>query len=181
MSLRDTSKYLSWVLRHEPDAIGLALEPGGWAPLAQLIERACADGRSLDEETIRRVMRESDRRRFELSDDGERIRATYGHSIDVDLDREPVEPPETLYHGTARSSVASIREEGIQPRGRRYVHLSSTREEARRVGRRHGEPVVLEVRAGDLHRQGRVFYDTPADVWLVREVPPNFIELPGVR
>lgn len=176
--LTQTSKFLSYVLRHNPDALDLELEPGGWADVDVLIERARADGRSLSRSRLRHVLDAGDKTRFTLSDDGTKIRANYGHSIDVNLDLEPTPPDGPLYHGTARHALSAIRDEGLTPQSRQYVHLSPTREEATAVGRRHGPPVVLPIDAPALHEAGHTLYRSTDTVWLTRHVPPAFITFP---
>jgi putative RNA 2'-phosphotransferase len=173
-----TSKFLSYVLRHNPDALGLDLDPGGWADVDTLLDRARAEGRSIDRDLLKRVIAHGEKRRFTLSDDGTKIRANYGHSVDVDLDLTPTSPPEHLYHGTARETLPAIRDDGLRPQTRQYVHLSSTREEATRVGRRHGTPVVLTVDAQELHAAGHTLYRSTDAVWLTDRVPPQFLRIP---
>ena len=123
MSIESTSRFLSYVLRHHPGEIGLELDRGGWVDVDALVRKAEAHGRSLSRERIGRVMRETDKNRFTVRDG--RIRANYGHSVEVDLEVEPAAPPETLYHGTARHVLEAIRTEGLQPQSRQYVHLST--------------------------------------------------------
>ena len=173
-----TSKYLSYVLRHNPAALGLDLDPGGWADVDALLERARADGRPVDRPLLNRVILHGEKERFTLSDDGAKIRANYGHSINVDLDLTPTPPPTHLYHGTARHSLSIIRDEGLHPRSRQYVHLSSTPEEAKQVGSRHGSPVVLTVDAQSLHKAGHSLYRSTDAVWLTTRVPPPFLKAP---
>ena len=176
--LTQTSKFLSYVLRHNPGALNLTLEPGGWADVNTLIDRARADGQSLSRSRLRHVLDAGDKTRFTLSDDGTKIRANYGHSIDVNLDLEPTPPDGPLYHGTARQALSSIHDEGLTPQSRQYVHLSPTREEATSVGQRHGPPVVLPIDAPGLHEAGYTLYRSTDIVWLTRQVPPAFITFP---
>lgn len=176
--LTATSKFLSYVLRHNPDALDLKLEPGGWADLDTLISRANAHGRSLSRSRIKQLIAAGDKTRFTLSDDESMIRANYGHSIEVDLDLKPTNPPEALYHGTARSALPSIRSDGLRPQSRQFVHLSPTPDEARSVGQRHGTPVVLSVDAPTLHEAGFPLYRSTDTVWLTRRVPARFLQFP---
>lgn len=169
------SKFLSYVLRHEPGSIGLELDPGGWAEVASLLDGASRAGHDLAAEDLRWVIEASDKQRFELSPDGRAIRARYGHSVPVDLGLEPVEPPQVLFHGTARRSLASILETGLQPRGRNLVHLSPDRATAREVGGRHGRPVVLQVAAGGMQADGHRFYQPAESVWMTERVPPEYL------
>jgi putative RNA 2'-phosphotransferase len=173
-----TSKFLSYVLRHDPGALGLELDPGGWADVDTLLDRARADGRSIDRTLLERVIAHGEKERFTLSEDETKIRANYGHSIDVNLDLTPTPPPEHLYHGTARQTLSTIRSEGLRPQSRQYVHLSSTRDEAHRVGGRHGTPVVLTVEARPLHDAGHPLYRSTDAVWLTDRVPPTFLRVP---
>lgn len=126
---------------------------------------------------MQEVIESGSKQRFTISDDGKYIRAGYGHSIDIDLALSPQRPPETLYHGTARKNVESILKEGLHPGSRNYVHLSSDKEDAVSVGQRHGKPIVLSVQAQNMHDAGYPFYrsESEAGIWLVDEVPPEFI------
>lgn len=169
------SKFLSFVLRHKPDAIRLALGPDGWVNIAELIERANAAGTRFDRKDLLQVVASSDKKRFSVSDDGLRIRAAQGHSVPVELGLVPQEPPAVLYHGTATRFLESIRSDGLKPQARQQVHLSIDRETAHRVGRRHGKPVVLRVDARAMHATGFRFYLTDNGVWLIDEVPPRFL------
>jgi putative RNA 2'-phosphotransferase len=176
--LTRTSKFLSYVLRHNPEALNLTLDPGGWADVETLIERARAEGRSLSRSRIKHLITAGDKTRFTLSDDESQIRANYGHSIEVNLDLTPTAPPDELYHGTAESALSSIRAEGLRPQSRQYVHLSPTPEEATSVGRRHGRPVVLMIDAPALHAAGCTLYQSTDTVWLTRRVPVRFLQFP---
>ncbi len=140
-----TSKFLSLILRHEPARIGLTLDPNGWADVEQLLQLAGQRGVRLDRPTLERVVAENDKQRFAFSPDGTRIRASQGHSIAVDLQLEPLAPPDVLYHGTAERFQAAIVEQGLLPRSRQHVHLSGDVETALRVVRLHGKPVVFVV------------------------------------
>ena len=169
------SKFLSLVLRHDPGRIGLQLDAAGWAEVDELIAAAARGGVEIDRETLARVVAGNDKQRFALTPDGIRIRANQGHSVRVDLGLEPRTPPEVLYHGTAARFVDSIRESGLHAARRTHVHLSADVETARKVGRRHGSPVVLTVAAGRMHRDGRVFYQSDNGVWLTDAVPAEYI------
>lgn len=177
-SLKNTSKFLSYVLRHHPEAIGLQLDEYGWAHIPTLIRQAQKEGRDLNREKLLELLRSATKKRFILSEDENYIRAGYGHSFPVELTSEPQQPPEILYHGTARKNLESIEKQGIHSAGRNYVHLSATPEDARAVGRRHGQPAVLPVAAGKMHEEGFSFYrsESEEDIWLVKEVPPPFIQ-----
>lgn len=173
--LTRASKFLSYVLRHNPDELGLELDPGGWVDVDTLIERAQAQGRSLTRTLIHHVISAGDKTRFTLSEDTSKIRANYGHSIEVDLDLAPTPPPDRLYHGTAQHALSSIRSDGLRPQSRQYVHLSPTRADAKAVGERHGAPIVLVINAAALDAAGFALYRSTSTVWLTRRVPPQFI------
>lgn len=178
-SLVKTSKFLALVLRHQPDLIGLTLDANGWANVDDLINRANAHGHALSRATIDRTVADNDKQRFALSSDRTRIRANQGHSVGVELDLPPADPPEFLYHGTATRFLDSIRAGGLLPGSRRHVHLSDGPETADRVGARHGVAVVLTVRAGAMHAAGHPFWVSTNGVWLVERVPTVFVEFPG--
>ena len=174
MDTKPISKFLSHVLRHAPDTIGLTLDESGWADIDELLRLAPAS-LALNRGLLERVVRESDKQRFRISDDGARIRANQGHSIEVDLRLEPREPPEQLFHGTATSSLDAIRAQGLLPGSRRHVHLSIDRETARSVGARHGKPSVLTIQAGLMHGAGHTFWLSDNGVWLTEHVPVEWI------
>lgn len=172
--LEKASKFLSYVLRHKPEAIGLELDAKGWVSLPDLIQRAASEI-ELSQALIERVVATSDKQRFALSEDGARIRANQGHSVKVDLELRPETPPAVLYHGTATRFLSSIRKEGLRPGQRHHVHLSATVETAIAVGQRHGKPIVLEVAAREMAAQGHVFFRSDNGVWLTDKVPPSFL------
>ena len=178
MSTRTTevSKFLSYVLRHEPESIGLSLDREGWADIAELIAGAARGGQTLDEMLIRAVVETSDKKRFAISADGLRIRAVQGHSTDsVNIAFTEKQPPEILYHGTASRFIESIMREGLKPGQRQYVHLSMETGTAESVGKRYGAPVILRVRSGDMHDKGFKFFQAENGVWLVDHVPVEFL------
>lgn len=173
--LVSTSRFLSLVLRHRPDRIGLSLDAAGWADIAELIRLSQAH-RPLTRDVIEAVVAGSDKQRFAISEDGLRIRANQGHSIEVDLALEVVAPPERLYHGTATRFVEAIRREGLSRRSRHHVHLSADVDTAQRVGARHGKPVMLVVRAAEMAAAGHTFHRSANGVWLTDTVPVDFID-----
>ena len=175
MTVPSLSRFLSWLLRHAPEEAGASLDPGGWMPLDAVVRAAREQGRDVTAEDVRHLVEQQTKPRFTLSGDGERIRANYGHSVEVDLALEPSRPPETLLHGTARRFLDSILESGLEPRSRQWVHLSEAREDAREVGARHGEPVVLEVRAAEMAGDGHLFLHPARGFWLVEAVPPAYL------
>ncbi|MNC25497.1 RNA 2'-phosphotransferase [compost metagenome] len=174
-STKQTSKFLSLVLRHEPGKIGLNLDGQGWANVDELLQKLHAHGQVLDRGGLQDIVATCSKQRFALSDDGQRIRANQGHSITVDLGLVPVEPPPWLYHGTVSRFVGAIREQGLRPGERQHVHLSLDRETAHQVGARRGAPVILSVHAGRMHADGHVFHRSANGVWLTDHVPPQYI------
>jgi putative RNA 2'-phosphotransferase len=169
------SKFLSFVLRHQPEAIGLSLDQQGWASVEDLIAKGNTAGTQFSREDLLRVVETSDKKRFSLSDDGQRIRAAQGHSVAVELGLSPQEPPSVLYHGTATRFVASILAGGLTPQTRQQVHLSMDEATARRVGQRHGEPAIFRVEAGRMHANGFKFFIADNGVWLTDHVPAEFL------
>jgi len=173
-----TSKFLSLILRHEPERVGLSLGEGGWVGVDELLKSVNSHGLTLTLDQLKHIVATSDKKRFAFSEDGLRIRASQGHSIEVDLQYPPQPPPETLYHGTAVRFLDSIRQNGLQKMERHDVHLSAETKVTVQVGGRHGKPALLTIRAGDMHRAGFVFRCSANGVWLVDHVPPQFIEFP---
>lgn len=169
---------LSLVLRHQPDAIGLTLDENGWADVEELIRLANNSGRRLTRPLVESVVAENDKKRFALSEDGQRIRASQGHSIDVDLALSPAHPPHRLYHGTATRFLDSIHVGGLHSANRQHVHLSANIPTATKVGQRHGKPVVLVVRADQMAFAGHTFFLSANGVWLTERVPVEFLEFP---
>jgi putative RNA 2'-phosphotransferase len=173
------SKFLSLILRHNPQKIGLVLDENGWANVDELIERANKAGGSLSRSLLNRVVAENDKQRFSFSEDGQRIRASQGHSIEIDLNLPPSDPPELLYHGTATRFVESIRAAGLNSAQRQHVHLSLDVVTATKVGQRHGKPLILVIRARDMVGAGHTFYCSDNGVWLTDRVPVEFIDFPA--
>ncbi len=172
------SKYLSYMLRHRPDAIGLTLDRQGWADLAELIDLSNRAGTRLTEALVRDVVARNDKQRFAISAEGDKIRASQGHSLNIDLGLRPQAPPPTLYHGTPVGFLDSIRQRGLAPRHRQYVHLSPDTGTSAAVGARRGDPVVLPIRAGSMAASGQRFYLSENGIWLTAHVPVEFIEFP---
>lgn len=178
-SLVSTSKFLSLILRHKPEMIGVTLDAEGWLDIDRLIEAANQHGNNLSLELVHEVVAGNDKKRFALSDDGLRIRANQGHSIrSVDLALTPQQPPALLYHGTVAPFLASIREQGLCKRSRNHVHLSPDVKTAKTVGSRRGKPVVLVVDAAAMNTAGFEFYLSNNGVWLTDAVPTQFIQFP---
>jgi len=178
--LKTVSKFLSLVLRHQPEMIGLSLESGGWADIDKLLGAASSHrrGRIISRDLLETVVKTNDKQRFEISADGTRIRARQGHSVEVDLGYQPSVPPEILLHGTPSSSVQLIQETGLKKMKRHDVHLHVDEQTSSSVGARRGKPVLLKIRAGEMHRAGYEFFVTPNHVWLTDHVPAEFIEFP---
>jgi len=173
-----TSKFLSLILRHEPDRFGLTLSEAGWVSVDELLQAVNRHGTSLTLDQIKHIVATCPKRRYAFSEDGQQIRANQGHSVDIDLQYVPQTPPEVLYHGTATRSLDGIRKDGLQKMARHDVHLSAETKVTLQVGGRHGKPVLLTIRAGEMHRAGFVFRCSANGVWLVEQVPPQFIDFP---
>jgi putative RNA 2'-phosphotransferase len=171
------SKFISKYLRHAPEELGLRLEVGGWVLIEDLIRASGKHGMTFGREELSEVVRLCEKQRFAISDDGTRVRANQGHSTEVDLELTPLAPPAVLYHGTARAALPSITSDGIRKMSRHHVHLSSDAETARKVGSRHGSPVVLEVDAGRMQADGFHFFRSANGVWLVDGVPPRYLRI----
>ncbi|MER5773240.1 RNA 2'-phosphotransferase [Streptomyces sp. NPDC002039] len=167
------SKYVSKHLRHQPERIGLVLDPHGWVEIEDFLNAAAGHGFPITRAELDHVVAANDKQRFAI--DGTRIRASQGHTIAVDLDLPEAEPPAYLYHGTVAATLDAIRAEGLRPMARHHVHLSPDRETATRVGARRGRPVVLSVDAGAMRAAGHVFRISANGVWLVDAVPPEFL------
>lgn len=167
-----TSKFLSLVLRHQPGKIGLNLNSNGWAEVDELLEKLPFE---LDFQTLKEIVDTSDKQRYAFSPDFKKIRANQGHSVRVDLNLTPVEPPEVLFHGTATRNLESIKATGLNKGNRHHVHLSLNEETAVRVGGRHGKAVVLRVLASKMHQAGHSFFCSENGVWLTEEVPVRYI------
>lgn len=179
-ALTRASKFLSLVLRHKPEEIGLTLQPGGWVLVSDLLAGLAQRGRPLTLEQLRQVVAENNKQRFLLEEDAEggaRIRASQGHSVPVDLQLTPRQPPPILYHGTAAPRVDAILREGLVAMARQHVHLSVDRETARAVGARHGKPVILQVDAAAMVQAGHAFYCSDNGVWLAEAVPAAFLRV----
>ena len=178
MSTRN-SKFLSLVLRHDPDRIGITLDDAGWTDVAALLDATAAHGVMITRDELVQIVATSDKQRFALSPDGARIRANQGHSVEVDLALAPATPPAVLYHGTVGQFVDSIREQGLIKGARHHVHLSADTATAAKVGGRRGKPVILTVRAADMVAAGHTFFCSENGVWLVDHVQAQFIDFPA--
>lgn len=175
------SRFLSLVLRHKPEEIGLTLGDGGWIEVDLLLAAMKTYGRALDRADLAAVVANNDKQRFAFSEDGKQIRANQGHSVAVDLHLEAATPPETLWHGTIAASLPAIKSQGVLKGKRHAVHLSPDLETAIRVGARRGKPVVLVIRSGDMGRDGHLFQRSANGVWLTEHVPPRYIDWTATR
>ncbi len=175
MSLMKASRFMSMILRHKPDAIGISLDEHGWADVEELI-KGVSKKYPFDRNILEEIVRTDDKQRYSFNEDKTLIRANQGHSIPVDVELEIVDPPEFLWHGTGEKYTESIERIGLVPKSRLYVHLSVDAETAINVGKRHGKPVVYRVRSGEMSEQGYVFYRSKNGIWLTKAVPIEFLE-----
>lgn len=172
---KTTSKFLSLILRHKPEAIGLTLDENGWASTNELLFKLHAHGHSLTLEDLKAIVGSNGKKRFAFSEDFSRIRASQGHSIEIDLNLQQQTPPHILYHGTAKKNMASIKQQGLIKGSRHHVHLSADAETAEKVGMRYGKPVVLTINAKEMHEHGIAFFQSQNGVWLTEQVLPQYI------
>lgn len=170
------SKFLSYILRHNPQSINLILDTEGWANIDELIERANATGKKFNRQQILKVVAEDDKKRFSLSDDKTNIRAAQGHSLKtVAIDFEALTPPIVLLHGTATRNMESIKQKGLIAGNRQYVHLTENNATATATGIRYGKPVVLTIDSLAMHENGIEFFQADNGVWLTAQVAPEYI------
>lgn len=175
MNLTRTSCFLSLILRHKPETIGISLDEHGWADVAELIE-GISKTREFNMDILEEIVRTDEKERYSFNEDKTLIRANQGHSIPVDVELEEVEPPEKLWHGTGEKYVASIDEIGLIRKSRLYVHLSKDKETALKVGSRHGRPVLYTVKTREMYQDGYTFFLSKNGVWLTKEVPVKYLE-----
>jgi putative RNA 2'-phosphotransferase len=173
------SRFLSYVLRHKPAAIGLTMAKDGWVDVEELLLKMNQNGKSITLATLRTIVQQDDKQRYSFNEDQTRIRANQGHSIEIDLKLEPLQPPEYLYHGTTGRNLDSIQQKGLLKQQRHHVHLSENSDTAKKVGARYGKPIILVIRAADMAKAGHVFYRSENHVWLTDTVPPEFIRFPN--
>ncbi len=167
-------RFLSLVLRHNPDAAGITLDEHGWADVRELLAGVRRSGRQIDMETLERIVRENNKQRYSFNEDHTKLRANQGHSIPVDVELTATQPPRYLYHGTAARFLPAIQREGIKKMTRQYVHLSGDYQTAIEVRRRHGAPVVITIDAAAMARDGEIFYLSENGVWLCEYVAPRY-------
>lgn len=175
MSLKDLGRYVSLILRHKPEVIGITLDEHGWANVDELIA-GVAKNNTFNMEILEEIVRTDNKQRFSFNEDKTRIRANQGHSIPVDVELQEQVPPDMLWHGTGEKYVESIEQEGLIPKSRLYVHLSKDEETATNVGSRHGKPVLFKVNTKQMHEDGYIFYLSVNGVWLTKEVPTKYLE-----
>jgi putative RNA 2'-phosphotransferase len=173
---KKSSKFLSLVLRHKPETIGLDLDKNGWAETHVLLEKLANNNHRIDLKTLKEVVANNDKKRFAFNADKTKIRASQGHSIKVKLGYTVVEPPEMLFHGTATRFLESIQKQGLLKGNRHQVHLSKNKDTATKVGSRHGKVVVLRVKAAEMHKAGFEFFVSENQVWLTDYVPVEYLE-----
>lgn len=175
MSLTEISKFMSLILRHKPQVIGIELDEHGWADVEELIA-GINKSHPFNMEMLEEIVKTDNKQRYSFNEDKHLIRANQGHSIPVDVELPECVPPEYLWHGTAMKYVESIDKEGLIPKSRLYVHLSKDFETAKAVGQRHGKPVVYRVLSADMQKDGYIFYLSKNGVWLTKKVPVQYLE-----
>lgn len=173
---KNISKFLSLVLRHQPELIGIELDENGWTDVDTLIERSGKHGMVYDIAALKHVVETNNKQRFAFNDTYDRIRANQGHSVEVDLGYEAKMPPDVLYHGSATKNAGSILASGLEKRDRHHVHLSADVATAANVGQRHGKPVIFEVQALQMYHDGIPFFLSNNGVWLTDAVPPQYLK-----
>lgn len=175
MDLKSTSKFISLILRHKPEVIGISLDEHGWADVDGLI-RGIGRSRPCTMEMLEEIVRTDGKQRYSFNEDKTLIRANQGHSVPVDVELPVMSPPEILYHGTGKKYVDSIEQKGLIPKSRLYVHLSGDKETAWKVGQRHGVPFLYEVMSRRMEKDGFVFYRSVNGVWLTKSVPAKYLK-----
>ncbi|WP_020536670.1 RNA 2'-phosphotransferase [Lewinella cohaerens] len=175
--LKSLSKFLSLILRHKPEVIGIKLDENGWADVDALIEGAMDKKKEIDLPILEAIVASDEKQRYTFNEDKSKIRANQGHSVKVDLELEPVKPPKILYHGTTERFVQSIMLKGIEPRSRNHVHLSEDVETATEVGDRRGDTMIFKVFSGAMFRDGYHFYQSANGVWLTDLVPNKYLDM----
>lgn len=170
------SKFLSLILRHQPETIGIQLDQNGWTDVQILLERANNYGIRFDREILNHIVATNSKKRFAFSETSDMIRASQGHSIEIELGYTNQIPPEILYHGTGEKSVQSILETGLERRGRQHTHLSSDIETAIKVGQRHGKPFIFKVLAKQMYNDNFQFFISDNGVWLTDNVPTKYLK-----
>lgn len=174
--LTHISKFLSSVLRHQPETIGIQLDENGWTDINELIQKSNNNGIVFDRETLNQIVATNSKKRFAFDESLDKIRASQGHSVEIELGYKNQKPPEILYHGTSDKNVTSILEFGLEKRNRQHVHLSSDLETAIQVGKRHGKPFVFKVFAEQMFDNKFQFFLSENGVWLTDKVPSEYLK-----
>lgn len=175
MGITETSKYISLILRHKPEVIGITLDEHGWANVEELIA-GIQKTHPINREILEEIVRTDSKQRYSFNEDGTLLRANQGHSIPVDVELPAAVAPEILWHGTGEKYVSSIDKQGLLPKSRLYVHLSGDKETAMTVGKRHGKPVIYKILSGKMADAGYTFYRSVNGVWLTKTVPAEYLE-----
>ncbi len=170
------SKFLSLILRHNPDKIGLKLDENGWADVTELLKKAKQHQPQLNRTLLKEVVETNDKKRFAFNDNQTRIRASQGHSVQIDLNYKSKQPPKFLYHGTVAKFIDAIEKKGLLKMSRHHVHLSEELETATKVGSRRGKPIILTIRSAEMHANGIEFFQSDNGVWLTEVVLPQYID-----
>ncbi|HBF7642493.1 TPA: RNA 2'-phosphotransferase [Clostridioides difficile] len=180
MSKKDKlSIFISLILRHKPETIGIKLDDYGYADVNELIEKINNTGRNINIEILEQIVKEDNKQRYSFNEDRSKIRANQGHSINVNVELRELEPPRFLYHGTATRFLDNIKKEGIISKSRLYVHLSNNIDTAVQVGKRHGIPIVLKINAGKMYENDYKFYLSENNIWLCEYIPFKYVEIFG--
>ena len=175
--IKRISKFLSLILRHNPAKINLELDKNGWADVNELLSKAAKNKVKFTLEELKEIVKSNDKKRFSFNQDNTKIRANQGHSLkNIDLELTNIEPPAFLYHGTVAKFMEAIKEKGLLKMSRQHLHLSKDRETAVKVGSRRGKPIILSIRAMDMHNKGHEFYCSANGIWLTNHVPAEFID-----
>lgn len=175
MSYTETSKFIALILRHKPETIGITLDEHGWAEVNALIDGINTARHHLDGDILEEIVRTDEKQRYSFNEDHTLIRANQGHSIPVDVELEKKTPPDILWHGTGEKYVDFIDKIGLIPKSRLYVHMSPDPETARKVGQRHGRPVIYTIDSGRMSADGYDFFQSVNGVWLTKKVPPKYL------
>ena len=175
MDLQSISKYMSLILRHKPEVIGISIDEHGWANVEELIQGIAKNNPGFNMEALEEIVKTDNKQRYSFNDDKTLIRANQGHSVQVDVELEEKEPPNILYHGTGEKYVTSIDQDGLIPKSRLYVHLSKDIETARSVGKRHGKEIIYFVNSAQMYKDGYRFYLSKNGVWLTKKVPVKYL------
>lgn len=169
------SKLLSYILRHKPSAYEIVLDENGYTNVDELISKLNTHNENINFEILQYIVNTNNKKRFAFNDDLTKIRASQGHSVDVELGYTEQQPPDVLYHGTVEKFLASILKDGLQKMQRHHVHLSADKTTATKVAERRGKPIILEIKTGEMFAAGYKFYLSDNGVWLTDLVPVRYI------